>query len=118
VGDRRGILRKAQEFGSHRDAQIEIRNAFGGGAAMGEEIIGKVMDYFGKIGVAGIQVTVGSLNVGDTIRITGHTTNLTQVVESIQLEHQSVQRAEPGQTVGIRIKDKVRKGDSVVKVTP
>jgi translation initiation factor IF-2 len=85
---------------------------------MGEEIIGKVMDYFGKIGVAGIQVTVGSLSVGDTIRITGHTTNLTQVVESIQLEHQSVQRAEPGQTVGIRIKDKVRKGDSVVKVTP
>jgi putative protease len=85
---------------------------------MGEEVIGKVVDYFGKIGVAGIQVTAGSLNVGDTIRIKGHTTDVTQVVESIQLEHQGVQRAEPGQTIGIRVKERVRRGDSVLKVTP
>ncbi len=85
---------------------------------MGEEVIGKVMDYFGKIGVAGIQVTAGSLNVGDTIRIKGHTTDVTQVVESIQLEHQGMPRADPGQTVGIRVKDRVRRGDSVLKVTP
>ncbi len=85
---------------------------------MGEEVVGKVMDYFGKIGVAGIQVTAASLSVGDTIHIKGHTTDVTQVVESIQLEHQGVQRAETGQTVGIRVKDRVRKGDSVLKVTP
>lgn len=85
---------------------------------MGEEVIGKVMDYFGKIGVAGIQVTAGSLNVGDTIRVKGHTTYLTQVVDSIQLEHQGVQRADPGQTVGIRVTERVRKGDSVLKITP
>jgi translation initiation factor IF-2 len=85
---------------------------------MGEEVIGKVMDYFGKIGVAGILVTAGSLSVGDTIRIKGHTTDVVQVVESIQLEHQEVQRADPGQTVGIRVKDRVRKGDSLLKVTP
>lgn len=84
---------------------------------MGEEIVGKVMDYFAKIGVAGIQVTAGSLSVGDTIRIKGHTTDVTQVVESLQLEHQAVQRAAPGQTVGIRVKDRVRKGDDVLKVT-
>lgn len=85
---------------------------------MGEEVVGKVMDYFGKIGVAGIQVTAGSLNVGDTIHIKGHTTDVTQVVESIQLEHQGVPRAEPGQTIGLRIKDRVRKGDTVLRVTP
>ena len=85
---------------------------------MGEEVIGKVTDYFAKIGVAGIQVTAGFLSVGDTIRIKGHTTDLTQSVESVQVEHQSVQRAEAGQTVGIRVKDRVRKGDSVLKVTP
>lgn len=84
---------------------------------MGEEIVGKVMDYFAKIGVAGIQVTAGSLSVGDTIRIKGHTTDITQVVESIQLEHQAVQRADAGQTIGIRVKDRVRKGDGVLKVT-
>jgi putative protease len=85
---------------------------------MGEEVVGKVVDYFGKIGVAGIQVTAGPLNVGDTIRIKGHTTDVTQVVESIQIEHQGVQRAEAGQTIGIRVKERVRKGDSVLKVTP
>lgn len=84
---------------------------------MGEEAIGKVTDYFAKIGVAGILVTAGSLQVGDTIRIKGHTTDLTQAVESIQLQHQAVQQAGPGQTVGIRVKDRVRKGDSVLKVT-
>ena len=84
---------------------------------MGEEAIGKVMDYFAKIGVAGVQVTIGSLNVGDTIRIKGHTTDVTQVVESIQLQHQSVQKADVGQTVGIKVKERVRKGDHVWRVT-
>jgi len=83
---------------------------------MGEEAIGAVTDYFAKIGVAGIQLTGSSLAVGDTIRIKGHTTDLTQVVESIQLEHQAVQRAEAGQTIGLRVKDRVRRGDSVLKV--
>jgi putative protease len=85
---------------------------------MGEEVVGKVTDYFAKIGVAGIQVTAGSLSVGDTIRIKGHTTDLTQPVESLQVEHQGVQRAEAGQTVGIRVKERVRRGDHVLKVTP
>jgi putative protease len=85
---------------------------------MGEEVIGKVTDYFAKIGVAGIHVTAGSLNVGDTVRIKGHTTDVTQVVESLQVEHQAVQQAGAGQNVGIRVKDRVRRGDSVLKVTP
>jgi putative protease len=85
---------------------------------MGEEAVGKVTDYFAKIGVAGIQVTAGSLSVGETIRIKGHTTDVTQTVESIQVEHQGVQRAESGQTIGIRVKERVRKGDNVLRVTP
>jgi len=85
---------------------------------MGEEVVGKVTDYFAKIGVAGIQMTAGVLSVGETIRIKGHTTDLTQVVESIQVEHQAVQRVEAGKTIGIRVKERVRKGDSVLKVTP
>ena len=85
---------------------------------MGEEVIGKVTDYFAKVGVAGIQVTSGVLGVGDTIRIKGHTTDLTQAVDSIQVEHENVQRAEAGQAIGIRVKERVRRGDSVLKVTP
>jgi putative protease len=85
---------------------------------MGEEVIGKVTDYFAKIGVAGIQVISGSLSIGDTIRIKGHTTDLTQTVESVQIEHQGMPRAEAGQTAGIRVKERVRKGDTVWKITP
>jgi putative protease len=84
---------------------------------MGEEVVGKVTDYFAKIGVAGIQMTAGFLSVGETIRIKGHTTDVTQVVDSIQVEHQAVQRVEAGTTIGIRVKERVRKGDSVLKVT-
>lgn len=85
---------------------------------MGEEVVGKVVDYFAKVGVAGIQVTAGSIGVGDTLHIKGHTTDLTQTVASLQVEHQSVERAEAGQTVGIQVKERVRKGDTVLKVTP
>ncbi len=84
---------------------------------MGEAVIGQVTDYFGKVGVAAVQVTAGGLSVGDTIHIKGHTTDLTQSVDSMQVEHQAVQQAAVGQTVGIRVKDRVRRGDSVLKVT-
>ncbi len=85
---------------------------------MAEEVVGQVTDYFGKVGVAAVQVTAGTLSVGDTIRVKGHTTDLTQAVESMQLEHQAVQQAAVGQTVGIRVRDRVRRGDSVLRVTP
>lgn len=85
---------------------------------MSEEVVGQVADYFAKVGVAGIQVTAGFLGVGDTIHIKGHTTDLTQTVESIQIEHQAVPRAEAGQTIGIRVRDRVRRGDAVLKVMP
>jgi translation elongation factor EF-1alpha len=86
-------------------------------AAMAEEEeIGRVRDYFARIGVAGIDLT-GHLEVGDTIHIKGHTTDLQQVLESMQIEHQSVQEAGPGDSVGIRVQDRCRSGDSVYRVT-
>jgi len=84
---------------------------------MPEEEIGRVSGYFGKIGVAAIEITQGTLSVGDTIRIKGHTTDLTQVVESIQIEHQNVPTAKAGESIGIEVKDHVRDHDKVYKVT-
>jgi translation initiation factor IF-2 len=84
---------------------------------MPEEKIGKISDYFRKIGVAAIEITQGALSVGDTIRIKGHTTDLTQVVESMQIEHQNVQTAKAGDSIGIKVKDHVRDHDEVYKVT-
>jgi len=84
---------------------------------MAEEKIGEVSKYFAKVGVAGIQVEIGSLNLGDTIRIKGHTTDFSQTVESMQLENQAIEKAMPGQLVGIKVKDRVREKDVVYKVT-
>ena len=84
---------------------------------MPEEEIGKVTDYFRKIGVAAIDITQGELSVGDTIHIKGHTTDFTQVVESMQIEHENVQTAKAGDSIGIKAKDHVRDHDKVYKVT-
>lgn len=74
--------------------------------------------YFSKIGVAAINLTDGDLKVGDTVQIQGPTTNLTQPVESMQIEQQPVGRAAKGQSVGIRVKERVREKDLVYAVTP
>lgn len=84
---------------------------------MPEMKVGYVKEYFAKVGVAGIEITEGYLVVGDTIHIKGHTTEFTQRVDSIQLEHQSLQRAEPGQVIGVKVRERVRPHDLVFKVT-
>ena len=83
---------------------------------MPEERIGVVNDYFAKISVAGIDLE-GALRVGDTIHIKGHTTDLEQAVESIQIEHAPVEEANGGDAIGIKVQDRCRGGDVVYKVT-
>lgn len=81
-----------------------------------EEKIGRVTDYFAKIGVAAIEVTHGVLRTGDTIHIKGHTTDFQQVVGSIEIERQPIQEARAVQIVGIKVRDRVRDHDVVYKV--
>jgi putative protease len=83
---------------------------------MEEKKIGTVMDYFAKIGVVAFRVEGEGLKVGETIHIKGHTTDLTQQVASIQIDRNAIQDAKPGDDIGIKIKDRVRKGDTVFKV--
>jgi len=78
--------------------------------------VGEVFHYYGKIGVAAIRLTDGALAVGDQIQIQGPTTNLSQSVDTMEIEHASVKRAEVGQEVGIRVTDRVRKKDLVYRV--
>lgn len=81
-----------------------------------EEKVGTVTDYYAKIGVAAIRLADGALQVGDTIRVRGHTTDLTQPVESLQVEHQPVQRAERGSEVAVKVRERVRKHDEVLRL--
>jgi len=76
--------------------------------------IGRITHFFTKISVAVIELTM-PLAVGDTIVIKGPTTDFEQVVESMQIEHNNVQRAEAGQSIGLRIAQRVRENDMVYK---
>ncbi|PIP08703.1 MAG: translation elongation factor-like protein [Syntrophobacteraceae bacterium CG23_combo_of_CG06-09_8_20_14_all_50_8] len=84
---------------------------------MARERIGEVLKFFSKPGVAAVKITAGKLHVGDTIRIMGHTTDLTEVVGSMEMDNSKVESASIGDFVGIKISDRVRAGDEVFKVT-
>jgi selenocysteine-specific translation elongation factor len=83
---------------------------------MPEEVIGKVSDFFARPVVAGIALT-GSLKLGDTIHIKGHTTDIEMTVDSLQINNVDVKEAKSGDSIGIKVSDRVRRGDIVYKVT-
>jgi len=81
-----------------------------------EEEIGHITHYFPKIGVAVIEVTVGTLKVGETIRIKGHTSDFTQTVESLQQEHLTIPEVKKGVSAGMKVKEHVREGDKIFRI--
>ena len=83
---------------------------------MDEELIGKVVKYFAKPGVAAVEMTAGVLRLGDSIHIKGHTTDLEDTVRSMEVEKQSIEEAQSGSLIGIKVKDRVREGDDVFKI--
>jgi translation elongation factor EF-1alpha len=78
--------------------------------------IGKVTDFFAKPVVAGIELS-GPLRIGDKIHIKGNTTDMELTVESMQIERVNITEGKPGDLVGIKVLDRVRRGDTVYKVT-
>jgi putative protease len=81
----------------------------------GGVLLGHVDDYFAHVGVAAVKL-LAPVSVGDMIRIKGHTTDITQRVESMQIEHQAVQTASAGDSVGIKIGDRARRTDLIYKI--
>lgn len=83
---------------------------------MPEQKVGEVMKFFSKPGVAAIKITEGVLKVGDRLKFKGHTTDFEEQIQSMQIENQSVEKAEIGQLVGIKVKERVREKDLVYKI--
>lgn len=81
-----------------------------------EEKVGVVTHYFGKIGVGAIKITDGELKVGDTIHIKGYTTDIKQQIDSMQIEHESVQVAKVNDIIGVKVNEHLREHDVVYKV--
>ena len=83
---------------------------------MPEEVIGKVSDFFAHPVVAGIELTA-TLQVGDRIHIKGHTTDMELTIDSMQINNVDVNEAKAGDAIGIKVSERVRRGDTVYKVT-
>ena len=83
---------------------------------MKEEKVGYVSNFFGKISVAAIEITDGTLAVGDSILVLGHTTEFETTVHSMQIEHKQVSEANKGDSVGVKVPEKAREGDKVFKI--
>ena len=83
---------------------------------MAEEKIGTVSDFFAQPVVAAIELTAG-LKTGDKIRIKGHTTDLKLTVDSMQIDNAAVEEAKAGDSIGVKVSERVRKTDTVYKIT-
>jgi putative protease len=83
---------------------------------MNEQEIGYISNFYKKISVAAVEVTDGTLAVDDTLRIRGNTTDIECKVDSIQIEHESVTEAKQGDSIGLKVPERVRRKDKVFKV--
>jgi putative protease len=79
------------------------------------KVVGTITHYFDHISVAVVALS-DSLSLGDKIRIKGHTTDITQTVDSMQMNHQDLTTATKGMEIGMKVKGKVREHDIVYKL--
>jgi translation initiation factor IF-2 len=77
-----------------------------------ETKIGEISHFYKKISVGIIKLS-STLKVGDKIHIKGHTTDFTEDVDSVQIEHEAVKEAKKGKSIGIKVANEVREGDEV-----
>lgn len=77
--------------------------------------VGEIVHYFGNIGVGIVELS-GELKVGDTIRIVGGEREFEQEIESMEIDHEKIQKASKGDDVGLKVKEKVREGDKLYKI--
>jgi putative protease len=77
-----------------------------------DEAIGTVTHYFSHLSVAAVSLKA-PLKVGDRIHIKGHTSDVVQAVESMEVDRQKIEEAKPGDDVALKVDDHVRDGDQI-----
>jgi len=81
------------------------------------EKVGRITHFYSKASVAVVELTA-PLNRGDKIVIRGSTTNIEQLVDSMEIEHKQITNAQTGQSVGMKVAGHVRENDIVYRVRP
>ncbi len=81
-----------------------------------EEEVGVVIKFFAKPSVAAVKVTKGTIKKGDILKYKGHTTEFTEEVKSMEIDNQPVDEATVGDTIGVKVAERVRENDKVYRV--
>ncbi len=84
---------------------------------MTETKVGTVTHYYTHLHVAGVMITDGELHTGDTIHVKGHTSDFEQKVDSMEIDHQPVDVAKPGDDIGLAVIEHAREHDTVYRVS-
>ncbi|MBL7171952.1 MAG: hypothetical protein ABIE47_14205 [Pseudomonadota bacterium] len=84
---------------------------------MAEEQVAVIVKFFAKPSVAALEVTKGSIKKGDLLRYKGYTTDFTEAILSMEIDNQAVDEVKEGDLVGVKVKERVREGDKVYKVS-
>ena len=84
---------------------------------MAEKPAGKVEHYYPKVQAAAVKLSK-KVKLGDQVHIVGHGDDFKEKVTSLQLDHQPIQEGQPGQSVGLWVKERVHEGDDVLLITP
>lgn len=82
---------------------------------MKEIELGYVSNYFSRISVAAVEMTAGTLSINDVIHIKGHKTDLEIKVDSLQIDHEPVTEVKQGDSIGLKVPEKVKRKDKVYK---
>jgi translation initiation factor IF-2 len=84
---------------------------------MAEEQVAVIVKFFAKPSVAALEVKNGIIKKGDLLRYKGHTTDFTEEITSMEIDNQPVDEVKAGDLVGVKVKERVREGDKVYKVS-
>lgn len=115
VTPKAGVKKKLKAKPAPKKKRVVISKPVASSVPLGMARIGLVTHYFPHVSAAIVQLETGSLRVGDVIHIKGHTSDFTQRVESMEIDHVHVNEARPGQSFGVRVKEHAREHDVVYK---
>lgn len=80
-----------------------------------KKLIGKISHFYPKISVAVVELE-DTLKVGDKISIERESGSFEQTIDSMEIEHEKVQEAGAGQSIGLKVNEKTREGAKVYKI--
>lgn len=109
-------LRKKLVKRSRKAAVKKQKKQLKKGVELNLEKVGEVTHYFPHVNAAAVKVLKGGINVGDQLYLKGHTTDFKEKVNSIQLDHVSIQAGKKGQEIGLLVRSRVRIGDGVYRI--